>query len=449
MLSTELPSQRQISTEAIAFSQLIACIAKATSEGEIYNRVVDFLPEIIPSQRVSFNLLDSSSQDLEVIALRGIAAQMPTGTKISSDRLLSAKTLETKQSQIETTDLQSNFVDSIQLAQSEISTLISAPLIVDGQAIGTIDVGVCVSEADALKIDRIMVQLVSSIANRLENNLKKEQTSNNINNILEPKTSELTNNKLTIENYLKNAIANDELHLVFQPQIDTMTGQVEGLEALLRWEHPVLGKVSPAIFIPIAEQSNLIKELTSWVLDRSLQVLKELHRDYPNLYMAVNISPCLFASLDALNQEVSTLLIKYKLSGRFLELEIPERILQKDTAKSAQTLANVRMQGVRIAIDDFGSGFSSLTYLADLPIDTLKIDRSFTKDIDTDPRKRGIMGGVVAIARSLEIQCIAEGVESPTQLMHLASLGCHQCQGFFFGHPMKLEELPPILQRKM
>jgi EAL domain-containing protein (putative c-di-GMP-specific phosphodiesterase class I) len=442
MLSTKLPSHPQISTEAIAFSQLIADIAKATSEREIYNRVVDLLPKIIPSQRVSLNLLDSSDRDLEVIAVRGIEAQMPRGTKISRDRLLSAKTLETKQLQIEITDLQSNFVDSTQLAQAEIPILISTPLIVDRQPIGTIDVGVCVSENDALKISQIILQVVSSIANKLKTNLNTEQT-------LEIEASKSTNNKSTIENYLKNAIANGELHLVFQPQIDTMTGQVEGLEALLRWEHPVLGKVSPATFIPIAEETKLIKELTSWVLNQSLQVLKELHRHYPHLYMAVNISPCLFSSLNALNQEVSTLLTEYKLPGRFLELEIPERILQEDTAKSAQILANVRMQGVRIAIDDFGSGFSSLTYLADLPIDTLKIDRSFTKDLDTDPRKRGIMGGVVAIARSLEIQCIAEGVESPTQLMHLASLGCHQCQGFFFGHPMKLEELPAILQRKV
>ncbi|PSB04650.1 bifunctional diguanylate cyclase/phosphodiesterase [Merismopedia glauca] len=902
-----LLSQPQISTEAIALAQLIASMTEATSESEIYTTFVDLLPQILPIERVSVNLLNSSRQDLEIVALQGIEAQMPRGTKIPSDRLVSARTLETRQTQIEITDPQSSFVDSAKLAETGIQKLISTPLIVHKQAIGTIDVGVCLPDTDTQKITPIILQVVGLMATQLEKSFKIEQAQatvdryrlyseqlqilndiayklsslmsegeifdllaqamvdnfplqrvsyaklepdgkfirvfkqvgdntiltnallpvvhsifawvvehnqplissdldrsiynahqilaasgfkaswsvpvlvggevigvlnaattqsqvnidelrdclltlgrlmgatieriqmqeqaagvlranearmlalvddsplllivvnvdreivrvsrfgasqlgyqpenlvglpfsslhpesdrpsiksyldqlleieggeishqevnmsrcdgkriwarqtarkiynpqgepeilfvceditelrsltaklehqahydnltqlpnrtrfnqalvdtiflaqdanqevallfidldrfKSVNDILghlvgdrllnsvaqrftqtlrssdlvarlggdefvvilpqvktiegvaivaqklisqlEPSftisdreisigcsigialfprdgqtpsnlmknadiamyeakkqggnsyffyqntLSEQISTRLTLENYLKDAIANQELYLVFQPQVNIITGQVEGLEALLRWEHPILGNITPATFIPIAEENHLIEELTNWVLQQSLQVLKKLHQHYHHLCMAVNVSARGFTASDPLDRRISHLLTEYELSGCYLALEVTERFFMENTARSAEMMANLRKQGIRIAIDDFGTGFSSLTYLADLPIDTLKIDRSFTKDLDTDSRKKGIMSGIVAIARSLKIQCIAEGVESQTQLIQLSSLGCHQYQGFLFSKPVKVEHLPAILE---
>ena len=259
--------------------------------------------------------------------------------------------------------------------------------------------------------------------------------------------SENLSRKLAIEHALHSAIDNDELHLVFQPQVSD-TGQVRSLETLVRWHHPTLGIVPPATFIPIAEESQLIAALTTWVLNKSLATLKKLQLSHPQLYVAVNVSAKEFLEPCSLVNRVAKALDTHQLPGTALELEITESVFLHPGKMPSQLLRELKAQGVRIAIDDFGTGFSSLTYLLNLPFDTLKIDRSFVEDIDIDPSKEGMMQGILAIAHSLSVTCIAEGVESSTQLDCLKRLGDMHYQGYYFYPPTSIEPWQTTLDLK-
>lgn len=258
--------------------------------------------------------------------------------------------------------------------------------------------------------------------------------------------SETLHYKLAIEHALRTAIEKDELHLVFQPQIGQQ-GQVLGLEALVRWHHPTLGEIPPSTFIPIAEESQLIKALTDWILSHSLKTLSKLRPHHPQLYVAVNVSAQEFLAPCTLADRIQTALDAYALPGLALELEITESVFLHPGEVPIQILTDLKSQGVRIAIDDFGTGFSSLTYLLRLPFDTLKIDRSFVDNIDTDPSKEGILQGILVIANSLSVQCIVEGVESSSQLNCLQKLGLHNFQGYYFHAPVVIDQLLPVLDQ--
>ena len=237
---------------------------------------------------------------------------------------------------------------------------------------------------------------------------------------------------------LHHAIDNNELYLLFQPQL--LGDQVIALEALTRWQHPEMGRVSPGDFIPVAEETGLIERITGWVLDQSLATIKQLRQSQPELYVAVNISVQDCHSPDDLLMTVQNGLQRYQLPGEALELEITENIYLHDTEAANRLFAELKLMGVRLAIDDFGTGFSSLTYLHRLPLDTLKIDQSFVQELDSDPTKRGIVGGIMTIANSLNIECLAEGVETPSQLNQLQQLGCERFQGYLFSRPVTVEE---------
>lgn len=253
--------------------------------------------------------------------------------------------------------------------------------------------------------------------------------------------------KLAIEHALRTAIEKDELHLVFQPQVGP-AGQILGLEALVRWHHPTLGIVPPSTFIPIAEESHLIAALTDWVLEHSLATLAPLSRAYPHLYVAVNISAQEFLAPCTLVNRVRRALAAHKLPGSALELEITESVFLHPGEVPSQLLTALKNEGVRIAIDDFGTGFSSLAYLLNLPFDTLKIDRTFVNDIDIDPAKEGIMKGILTIANSLAVTCVAEGIESPSQLNCLQRLGCSHYQGYYFQAATAIDQLLPLMDKK-
>lgn len=253
--------------------------------------------------------------------------------------------------------------------------------------------------------------------------------------------------KLAIEHALRTAIEKDELHLVFQPQVGP-AGQILGLEALVRWHHPTLGIVPPSTFIPIAEESHLIAALTDWVLKHSLATLVPLRSAYPHLYVAVNISAQEFLAPCTLVNRVRRALAAHKLPGSALELEITESVFLHPGEGPSQLLTALKTEGVRIAIDDFGTGFSSLAYLLNLPFDTLKIDRTFVNDIDIDPTKEGIMKGILTIANSLGVTCVAEGIESLSQLKCLQKLGCSHYQGYYFQAATAIDQLRPLMDKK-
>lgn len=262
-----------------------------------------------------------------------------------------------------------------------------------------------------------------------------------------PQLSAALSHKLAIEHALRTAIDDGMLQVVFQPQV-SHTGQIQSIEALVRWNHPTLGMIPPATFIPIAEESQLIAALTTWVLDQSLIALKTLLPAYPQLYVAVNISAQEFLSPCTLVDRVAAALATHGLPGTALELEITESVFLQPGEVPIQILKALKTQGVRIAIDDFGTGFSSLTYLLNLPFDTLKVDRSFVDNIDVDSSKEGIVAGILAIANSLDMICIAEGVESLAQMDRLQSLGCLHYQGWYFYRPTPIDQLETLLSQE-
>ncbi|WP_093391498.1 EAL domain-containing protein [Halopseudomonas xinjiangensis] len=247
--------------------------------------------------------------------------------------------------------------------------------------------------------------------------------------------------RLSLENDLRRAVHDDAFTLHFQPQFGCVSGELTGVEALLRWEHPTLGPISPGSFIPVAEEIGLVSALGDWVLDRACRQMAEWHAaGFSQPRMAINVSGRQFAE-GQLAERVATVLQRYSLAPACVELELTESILLRDVEETMQTLARLKELGVHIAVDDFGTGYSSLNYLKDFPIDTLKIDRSFIQAMHAGSRDARLAEAIVAMGRSLQLMVIAEGVETAEQLELLRSFGCDEVQGFYLGKPMTAEDL--------
>ncbi len=239
---------------------------------------------------------------------------------------------------------------------------------------------------------------------------------------------------LEVENGLRRALAQNEFVLYYQPLVDVSTGTVFGLEALIRWQHPELGLLRPDRFIPAAEQSGLIIAIGRWVLREACKQASEWHRRGHRVLIAVNLSGRQFSDPDLIPQ-VAEALEMANLAPEFLELEITEGYAMHDVQKAIQTLRQLKALGVRIAIDDFGTGYSCLSYLKQFPIDTLKLDGSFVRDLNA-PEDAQIALGVIALAHSLQLKVIAEGVETINQLKFLREHSCDRLQGYLFSRPM-------------
>ncbi|MBL8429002.1 MAG: EAL domain-containing protein [Dechloromonas sp.] len=249
------------------------------------------------------------------------------------------------------------------------------------------------------------------------------------------------NKRLHLESELWRALAENQLVLHYQPQIDLLSGKVVGVEALVRWAHPVRGMIAPADFIPVAEECGLIQQLGHWVLLTACrQVRSWLDTGIDMGEMAVNISAHQFRQPDFV-QTVRGILAETGLPANRLELEITESTVMHGVDAAIQTLAQLKAMGVRLAIDDFGTGYSSLSYLRRFPLDRLKIDRSFLADVDTDPEAASLVTSIVMLGRSLGLQLVAEGVESFAQAEFLRTLECERVQGFHFFEPVSADEV--------
>jgi diguanylate cyclase (GGDEF)-like protein/PAS domain S-box-containing protein len=253
--------------------------------------------------------------------------------------------------------------------------------------------------------------------------------------------------RLALENSLRKALARDELELVYQPLLDLGTGRVHGLEALLRWRHPERGLLLPSEFIPLAEVTGLILPIGPWVL-RTACARARTWQDlgHPHLTIAVNLSARQFQQPDLVAQ-VKRALEETGLPPRCLDLEITETNAMQNAEATIHTLRELKTLGVRISIDDFGIGYSSLNYLKRLPIDTLKIDQSFVRDITTDPDDAAIATAVIALAHTLKLRVVAEGVETQEQLAFLAARHCDRMQGYLFSRPLQSQECGEFLGR--
>ena len=247
--------------------------------------------------------------------------------------------------------------------------------------------------------------------------------------------------RLALENHLRKALERGEFLLYYQPQFDILTEEIIGVEALVRWKHRELGMVSPADFIPLAEETGLIIQIDEWVMHTACEQIRRWQGDgLPDITISVNLSGQHFIRENLLETVAGTLK-ETGLDPRFLELELTESVLMKNAKETVSTLRALKEMGLHISIDDFGTGYSSLSYLKRFPLDTLKIDRSFVQEITTDSDSAAITKAIIAMAHSLKLKVLAEGVETEEQLAFLRDHGCNALQGFLFSKPLPYDEL--------
>jgi EAL domain-containing protein (putative c-di-GMP-specific phosphodiesterase class I) len=253
--------------------------------------------------------------------------------------------------------------------------------------------------------------------------------------------------KLSMESGLRHAIQRNELVLHYQPKVDLRRNRVVGMEALVRWQHPELGLIPPAQFIPIAEESGLIGPIGDWVLATACRQLRAWQlAGMPPLVVAVNVSAVQFRHKNFL-VHVRKILDSTGLAAENLKLELTESTLMVNISDAMALLREIRALGVRISIDDFGTGYSSLSYLKKLPISELKIDQSFVRDIPHDEDDKVITSTIIALAKSLSLEVVAEGVENERQAAFLCQHTCDTAQGYFYSRPLPPEQFSQFVQK--
>ena len=240
---------------------------------------------------------------------------------------------------------------------------------------------------------------------------------------------------------IRRALDTNQLRLLYQPKVSVRTGAMTGVEALVRWEHPERGLLLPDLFIPLAEDSGLIRHIGRWVLHTACaQALAWQAEGSGPIRVAVNLSPRQFSD-ERLVIEIAHALAQTELPAHLLELEITESMMMENPERAAETLREIKEMGVHVSIDDFGTGYSSLARLKKFPIESVKIDRSFIRDIAVDPDDAAIVSAVIAMAHSLRLKVIAEGVETKEQVKFLRERGCDEIQGFYFSRPIPAVEI--------
>jgi diguanylate cyclase (GGDEF)-like protein len=328
--------------------------------------------------------------------------------------------------------------DATIIAQRILDSLVK-PMVVDGHELFiSTSIGVCVFPHHGEDVETLVRNADTAMYRAKDQGRNRYYVYSAV-----PNATASTRTKLEAD--LVSAVDNNELVLYFQPFVDIRTRRTVGMEALVRWQHPELGLLPPDQFIPMAEQTGLIVPLTEWTLRAACeQNCAWQAAGYPAISVAVNISSRHFHQGD-LASVVQDALKKSSLAPDRLCLELTESALVLNPELAASSLEKLKAIGVRIAIDDFGTGHSSLSYLKRFPIDAVKIDRSFVRDVTSDPDDAAIAGAIVAMAHSLKLHVIAEGVETSEQLDFLKSLGCDQIQGYFIGRPAKADSFDTMM----
>ena len=325
-------------------------------------------------------------------------------------------------------------VDRAAVVARKVIDILSLPFVVDDRVLHiTTSIGISVYPVDGQDPVTLMRNADTAMYHA------KEHGRNNF-QFYAPAMNLAIQERVTIENDLRQALARGELLLLYQPQIDTRTGRVLGMEALVRWQHPVRGLVSPTHFIPIAEETGLIVAIGDWVLEEACRQAHCWHRaGQPHLRISVNLSARQFQQSDLLAR-IGAVIERSGIEASALELELTESMLMANPDAATDVLRELAALGVKMAIDDFGTGYSSLAYLKRFPVTRLKIDQSFVRDLSTDLNDAAIVSAVVAMATSLKLEVIAEGVETREQLAYLAAHGCYEIQGYLFSPPKAAPE---------
>lgn len=252
-----------------------------------------------------------------------------------------------------------------------------------------------------------------------------------------------------LDKQLRNAMNRDELELYYQPRVDLKTGKVVGAEALIRWNHPEHGLMTPDQFIPIAEESNLIIPLGYWIMERACQDWQALQEwGVKDIHLAINLSFKQFHD-EALAETVSAIIKKYPIKPEFLEFELTETTVMHDPEKVCKTLDEIGQSGISFSLDDFGTGYSSFAHIITLPIEMIKIDRSFINGMEKGGDQAVIVQSIITLAHSLNLKVVSEGVEITEQREHLLALNCDQSQGYLFSKPLPFDDLCLLMAKEL
>ncbi|MBQ0719663.1 MAG: EAL domain-containing protein [Gammaproteobacteria bacterium] len=318
------------------------------------------------------------------------------------------------------------------IAQNICSSLSSPFVFIQQKMFVTASVGISVYPDDGDDVNALLkhADLAMFSAKKSRNNYSFYQQG------MEDKVAR----RLELEQELRHAISHEQLVLYYQPQFDLKSNKVTAAETLIRWEHPTHGFMSPMEFIPLAEETGLIKDLTFWVIRHAFEQIAEWQKQHFDVKLSVNLSAKDLETPGALSDFLTYQLEKTGVSPALIELELTESMLMDDPEKSRKELLALKDMGFVLAIDDFGTGYSSLNYLKNLPVDILKIDRSFIKEIEINPDDKPIVKGIIALADSLGLKTIAEGVENEQQQTIVHELGCDTIQGYFISRPLPREE---------
>jgi diguanylate cyclase (GGDEF)-like protein/PAS domain S-box-containing protein len=253
--------------------------------------------------------------------------------------------------------------------------------------------------------------------------------------------------RLELEGQLQRALERDEFVVYYQPKVELATGRLVGLEALVRWRHPEQGLLAPGVFIPLAEETGLIRPLGQWVLGEACRQAQRWQQQAPGtspLVIGINLSAREFQH-PGLVEQVAAVLAQTQVDPQGVQLEITEQVVMADAQEATNTLSQLKALGVRLAIDDFGTGYSSLSYLKRFPVDTLKIDRTFISGLGIGAENQAIVQAVLNLGQALQLTVVAEGIETPTELEQLRRLGCRFGQGYYFGPPLPLMEVDQLV----
>ncbi|UXY14065.1 EAL domain-containing protein [Chitiniphilus purpureus] len=333
-------------------------------------------------------------------------------------------------------------VDDVAHVSERLLTELCKPIVIQGQELFvTCSIGISLYPGDGLQPAQLLKNADVAMYRA------KELGKNNY-QFFSPDMNARAFEHLVLENSLRYALERRELILHFQPQIDIVSGELEGVEALIRWEHPELGLIPPSSFIPLAEENGLIVPIGEWVLQESCRMLKLWQvAGYMIPRMAINLSARQFLR-EQLPQQVAAALASYEIPPQRIELEITESMIMQNPQRAVSVLGELRAMGVKLAIDDFGTGYSSLSNLKHFPLDTLKIDRSFIVGVPEDEDSAAIAEAIVAMAKKLRLKVVAEGVETIQQMLFMRRSGCHAVQGYLYAMPLDADGLLRYLARE-
>ncbi len=329
--------------------------------------------------------------------------------------------------------------DDIAMIAVKLLASIAGPYMVDGNEIEvTTSIGISVFPEDGIDSESLIAHADAAMYQAKGNGRNNYQ-------FFTREMNRRTLERILIKNKLIHALERNELFLLYQPQVDLQSGRIIGAEALVRWDNPLYGKVLPAQFIPIAEENGLIPPIGEWVLREACRQNQEWRKQgLMKITMAVNLSAVQFRQKN-LGEIIKAILHESGLAPSGLELEITEGVVMQDAEAAILLLEDMKAMGLKLSVDDFGTGYSSLSYLKRFPIDKLKIDQSFVRDLTTDTDDAVIVSTIISMAHSLKLKVIAEGVESAEQLAFLKQQGCDEIQGYYFSQPVTAEEFTKLI----